>query len=164
MDKISNEKKEKMTAKQKIQNFGVKKFSILIIGLIMCLVGVLYVALHNAQGGLIEIEYKEYKEYYEKASDKKLVYIAGDDDNSREFLPIINAVLKDTGVQAYYLDMTKIITAGKETEFMGLTDATKESYMIPMVMVIENKKVVDTIQGYTDRDTLKKFIEKNKLA
>ena len=47
---------------------------------------------------------------------------------------------------------------------MGLTDATNESYMIPMVMVIENKKVVDTIQGYTDRDTLKKFIEKNKLA
>jgi len=163
--KIKNEEKkvkEKKTAKQRIQSFGVKKFSVLIIGLIVCLVGILYVSLHNSQGGLIEIAYKDYKEYYSEKQDRKFVYIAGDDENSTEFLPILNQVLKEERVQAYYLDMTAVIKAGKETEFMGLADVTKESYVVPMVMVIENKKVVDTVQGYTDKASLKKFIERNQ--
>lgn len=151
---------EKKTVKQKIQTFGVKKFSILIIGLIVCLVGILYITLHNNQGGLLSISYQEYQEYFKKGSGTKFIYVSGDDELSQEFLPILNDVLKEESLQASYLDMTKIIKDGKETEFMGLTPMTKESYMIPMIIVMKDQKAIDSVQGYTDKTALKSFIKK----
>lgn len=102
-----------------------------------------------------------------KSDKKSLIYLGRSTCGfCVKFLPNLQKAQKEFGYKTYYLDITTVDDKGVE-KIQGLDKFLKDNYgYTPMVLVVKNGKIlnekVDDYDGvgYTEYDTLKKFLKK----
>lgn len=112
---------------------------------------------------IVDISLENYKEAV-KSKDKTLIYV----DNSKEstyqsFRETVEGVMSAKDMEMKFLDLDKI----KKDElvvFMDQIDITKDTYMIPLLLVVENGKVVDSNQGILTEIEFQDFLSRNSIA
>lgn len=114
------------------------------------------------ESNLVEITLEEYKQYV-KGEEKKLIYV----DNSSEtthksFKETIEAGLANREMKVYFLDLNKLEDVGL-IDFMDQVTITKESYMVPLLLVVKDRKVVDSSQGILTDLELQDFLSRNSI-
>ncbi|MEI3530244.1 MAG: hypothetical protein V8Q75_04115 [Bacilli bacterium] len=112
---------------------------------------------------IVEISLDNYKEAV-KNKDKTLIYV----DNSKEstyksFRETVESVMAAKDMEMKFLDLDKV----KNDDiivFMEQLDITKDTYMVPLLLVVENGKVVDSNQGILTEIEFQDFLSRNSIA
>jgi predicted bacteriocin transport accessory protein len=112
------------------------------------------------------IDYATYKNVYEGTGKNILVIGRSGCSYCSKYKPVINEVAKEEGLKIYYLDIIKLTEDEWNTLFeKDLADFVKENekWGTPSTIILEDKKVVDSFVGYTDKASTIKFYKKNGL-
>lgn len=112
---------------------------------------------------IAEITLENYKEAV-KSKDKTLIYV----DNSKEstyqsFRETVEGVMAAKDMKMKFLDLDRL----KDDDlivFMEQLDITKDTYMVPLLLVVENGKVVDSNQGILTEIEFQDFLSRNSIA
>ena len=99
--------------------------------------GIGNVVVEPIEKNISEITFEKYKEDI-KSADKKLIYV----DNTTlstyaEFRPTVDSMLINRSIEVSFLDLSKV-TEDELINFMNQTEVTKDSYMLPLLLVVEN--------------------------
>ena len=89
-------------------------------------------------------------------------------DNSKEstyksFRETVESVMAAKDMEMKFLDLDKV----KNDDiivFMEQLDITKDTYMVPLLLVVENGKVVDSNQGILTEIEFQDFLSRNSIA
>lgn len=115
------------------------------------------------ESNIITITLEQYKEAV-KSKEKKLIYV---DNSSQEkyesFKQVVEQTLANREIKAHFLDL-KEISAEELLGFMNQISITKESYVVPLLLVVEDGKVVDSSQGVLTDVELQDFLSRNSIG
>lgn len=115
------------------------------------------------ESNIITITLEQYKEAV-KSKEKKLIYV---DNSSQEkyesFKQVVEQTLANREIKAHFLDL-KEISAEELIGFMNQISITKESYVVPLLLVVEDGKVVDSSQGVLTDVELQDFLSRNSIG
>lgn len=117
---------------------------------------------NSAYTSLSFIDYDQYEEVYN--SNKKSIIVLGQTGcgNCVSFKPVINEIAKEKNIPIYYINMTDLTDKDQYSLMNSLTYFDDlESFGTPLTLIIENKKVVDSLEGYTEKEDTLKFFQKN---
>lgn len=114
------------------------------------------------ESNLVEITLEEYKQAV-KGEEKKLIYI----DNSSEtthknFKETVENGLANREMKVYFLDLNKLEDV-ELIDFMDQVTITKESYMVPLLLVVKDRTIVDSNQGILTDLELQDFLSRNSI-
>lgn len=111
------------------------------------------------------IDYNGYKTVYENSDKSILVLGQTGCSYCNKYKPVLQEVAKAEGVKINYLDIRKLSEDEWNTLLEDLNDYFKdhEQWGTPLTLVLENKKVVDTLVGYTEKTDTLKFYKENGL-
>lgn len=116
-----------------------------------------------AESNIVEITFEQYKEDV-KSTDKKLIYV---DNSSQEkyesFKEVVEQTIANREMKVSFLDLNKI-SDEELISFMNQISITKESYIVPLLLVIEDGKVVDNSQGVLTDIELQDFLSRNSIG
>lgn len=112
---------------------------------------------------IVEITLENYKEAV-KNKEKTLIYV----DDSKEttyktFRETVEGVMTAKNMEMKFLDLNTV-EDDQIIEFMEQLDITKDTYMIPLLLVVENGKVVDSSQGILTEVEFQDFLSRNSIA
>lgn len=167
-------KKKKRTSKKKTIDLGIWKYFIAIGGVLIASIIFFTVLFYNSRGGLVTITLDDYLKA-NKLEERTLIYIGSDDAISKELDPIIQNIAKRKNHQYQYLNMSKIKDPNDIAKVQNVFVETQNSLVIPMILVVENGKIVDMrkdkttgtptgmMMGYLDEASLIAFLEKNDM-
>lgn len=115
------------------------------------------------ESNLVEITFEQYKQSIQ-SKEKKLIYI----DNSSEstydsFKETLETAMNNREMKLYFFDLNTI-KDDNLIDFMNQLDITKDSYMIPLLLVVESGKVVDSSQGILNDIEIQDFLSRNSIA
>ena len=74
--------------------------------------------------------------------------------------PVINSVVKDLNVTAYYLELSTM-TDEENKEYYSINEFLKNNNSIPLVMAVKNNEVIDSFVGEKDSKDVEEFLKKN---
>lgn len=111
-------------------------------------------SLPEAKNILQEIDVKTLKKLF-KTSKKSILFLVKDDCQYCDaFLPIVNETLNDMNISAYKINVSEVTIAeyGELFNYINFEGT-------PTTYIIQNSKVLHTLTGGVDKDTLKSFID-----
>jgi len=129
------------------------------------------VILENAQTESSKVEDAEKGEFHQINVDTYLAYLNGEEAKliliarptcsyCQVAEPILQKIIHDNNVEINYLN-TDNFQGDDQVNFINSNEAFKEGFGTPMLLVVQNNKVVDSIDGLTDTahylDFLKKY-------
>lgn len=110
------------------------------------------------------IDYEEYKEILNSKKKELIVITQTGCSACIKATPVLNEIareykdLKINVFNIYYL------TSEEKTEFLSSLDYLKEeNWGTPLMLVVEGKKVVDTSNGFKDKETYIKFLQETNF-
>jgi len=129
--------------------------AIIIICIIACLMG-------NKKIKTEEINYQQYEKIIN--SNKKEIFSIGRPTcpHCVKFMPIIKEVSENLNIKINYINMDSFSKQDISKFYDSLEFFTKERWGTPLLIVVENKKVIASQIGYKDSKETKKFLEENK--
>lgn len=115
------------------------------------------------ESSIVEITLEQY-EIDVKSIEKKLIYV---DDSSQEnyesFKGVVDTTISNREIKVDFLDLNKL-NDEELMNFMSAVSITKESYIVPLLLVVENGKVVDSSQGVLTDIELQDFLSRNSVG
>ena len=106
------------------------------------------------------IDYEKYHELI-NASENKIIVIAQTGCSYCESAkPVLNALAKEHEMEINWLNISEL-SEDDQLKVTDSLDAFKEDFGTPMIMIVKNKKVVDSIQGYENKDKYVTFFKDN---
>lgn len=112
---------------------------------------------------LNQITFEEYKEAV-TSKEKRMIYI---DDSSNEtykdFKEIVELEVSNRSLVVDFFDVNNL-SDDELMEFMKQTTVTKDEYILPLILVVENKKVEDSSQGILTDVELRDFLSRNSIG
>lgn len=111
---------------------------------------------------LNKIDYKKYDEYaYGK--EKKIIVIAQSGCSYCESAkPALNAIAKENELEINWLNITEL-SEEEQTKVIQSFEIFNQDFGTPLIMIVNNNKVLDSIQGYENKDKYVEFFKKNEL-
>lgn len=103
---------------------------------------------------------KKFDEYF-NSKERKIIYYASTTCGWCSLqTPILEVIANDYDIDYYYLDTSKI-SASQNKEVrkkLGIEEGT------PKTIVVENKKVIDIAEGYTDPEEYIEFLKETEMV
>lgn len=158
-------KKEQKKVEQPISATEKKKmkrshrFYMILTSVIIIAVVAICIFVYNLQGGLVKIDFEEYLELNQSES-RKLIYVGDNGIVSQELTPVLTDLLRKSHKQAYFYTH-KNLESGEQMKFVESNSVTSQDdgYILPFLIVVEDKKVVASYEGYLDQESLIEFLE-----
>ena len=72
----------------------------------------------------------------------------------------MNEIAKDYDITINYLNITDLSTDDQSSMTESL-DILKDGFGTPLTIIIENKKVIDSLEGFESKDSMIDFFKKN---
>ncbi len=111
---------------------------------------------------LNEITIDQYLDYY-NGNEPKLVLVARPTCGYCQIAePIIQKLVKDYNIELYYLN-TDNLSGPDSARFTQSDEKFSSGFGTPMLLVVENKKIVDMVDGLTDTAHYIEFLKDNKF-
>lgn len=180
LDQMAKKKKKKARkkmpkeTKENQSKLGMWKYFIAIGGVAVATLIFFIVLFYNSRGGLVTISMDDYLKA-NKIQERTLIYIGSDDTISQELDPIMQGFAKNSDKQYQYFDISDITDPQDITKIQNVFVETQNSLVVPMLLVVENGKIVDErtdkstgvptgmMVGYLDEPTVIKFLEDNNM-
>lgn len=110
---------------------------------------------------MYSINVDQYFNYY-NGSENKLILVGNDGCGYCKIArPIIQGIMFENDFDIYYLD-TDDFTTETEEQFMSSNEELS-SFATPLLMVVSNGEIVDSIEGLYDKDGYVDFFTKNNF-
>lgn len=114
----------------------------------------------DEQADLNDIDIDEYLDL-KKASDASIIYIARPTCHyCQEEEPIVKNIVYEYKVKVNYLNTDELDDNG-QAKLIKSDDYFSEGYGTPILLVVKNDKIVDKLEGLSDKDTIVKFFKDN---
>lgn len=98
------------------------------------------------------------------SSNKVAVFIASKDHPlNQSYRDIIEGLLQKKQMKFKFLDLTTLEERNQIIEFMNVVDLTKENYIDPMILIFEEGRVKDSLEGIHSKKELESFFDKNRI-
>ncbi len=130
--------------------------------------------LENAQTESSKVEESEKGEFHQINIDTYLTYLNGEEAKliliarptchyCQIAEPIIQKIIHDYNVEINYLN-TDNFQGDDQANFINSNEAFKEGFGTPMLLLVQNNKIVDSIDGLTDTAHYLEFMKKYKFV
>lgn len=109
---------------------------------------------------LTVINVSKMKELF-SSNDTKIIFVGSlTCPHCTAIKPVINSVVKDLNVTAYYLELSTM-TDEENNEYYSINEFLKNNNSIPLVMAVKNNEVIDSFVGEKDSKDVEEFLKKN---
>ncbi len=109
---------------------------------------------------LTVINVSKMKELF-SSNDTKIIFVGSlTCPHCTAIKPVINSVVKDLNVTAYYLELSTM-TDEENKEYYSINEFLKNNNSIPLVMAVKNNEVIDSFVGEKDSKDVEEFLKKN---
>lgn len=148
-----------MSASEKKKMKRSHRFYMILTSVIIIAVIAICIFVYNLQGGLVKINFDEYLELNQSES-RKLIYVGDNGIVSQELTPVLTNLLRKSHKQAYFYTH-KNLDSDEQMKFVESNSITnkEDGYILPFLIVVEDKKVVASYEGYLDQESLIDFLE-----
>ena len=115
------------------------------------------------------IDYAQYKKVIKSSTPQIIVLGSSTCHFCLELRPILDEVVKETGVKVNWLYLDSAFTSGEEdseyNEFLTSLSWFKENenFGTPTTLLVKNGEVQSALSGYREKEDILKFLEQNKL-
>jgi len=111
---------------------------------------------------LNKINYEKYDNYVNGKENKIIVVSQTGCSYCESAKPVLNALAKENDIEINWLNITEL-SEEEQTKVVQSLDIFNEDFGTPLIMIVSNKKVVDSIQGYENKDQYVEFFKKNNF-
>lgn len=115
------------------------------------------------------IDYAQYKKVIKSSTPQIIVLGSSTCHFCLELRPILDEVVKETGVKVNWLYLDSAFTSGKEdgeyNEFLTSLSwfEENENFGTPTTLLVKNGEVQSALSGYREKEDILKFLKQNKL-
>lgn len=117
----------------------------------------------SIESSINQITFEEYKEAV-TSKNKRIIYV---DDSTiethKDFKEVIEDEMDNRSMKIDFFDVNNL-SDEELMEFMKQTVVTKDEYLLPLILVIDNNQVVDSSQGVLTDVELRDFLSRNSIA
>ena len=159
-EKVEKVNSEVVTPTEKNKMKRSRRFYMILTSVIIIAVIAICIFVYNLQGGLIKIDLDEYLKL-NQSETKKLIYVGDTGVVSQELTPVLTKLLRQSHKQAYFYTH-KNLDEEEQMQFIESNEITskEDGYILPFLIVVEDKEVVASYEGYLDQESLIDFLEK----
>lgn len=101
------------------------------------------------------IDIDEYKELLSLKSATKIVYLGRNDcAYCEEQTPIVEEIMEEYDLKINYLELSEVTAEESEYLYDSYDKFEEDGVRTPTILIIKNKKVVDSSVGLADKETL----------
>lgn len=112
---------------------------------------------------LNQLTFEEYKEAV-TSKTKRMIYV---DDSSNEtyknFGDVVELEVSNRSLVVDFFDINNL-SDEELMDFMKQTNITKEEYVLPLILVVEDNKIVDSNQGVLTDVEFRDFLSRNSIG
>lgn len=113
----------------------------------------------NGDAGLHQITYNEYKSFVEKDEAFIVIIERAGCSYCVQYMPIVTDVANEKKIPIYYID-TDTLTSDEFNELSTTNNYLKRNnWGTPTTLFMLGDRVLDSIGGYVDKDTVLSFID-----
>ena len=117
-------------------------------------------AYESDDANLNKIDYEQYKEIINSNEKQIIVFAQTGCSHCEEARPNLNEIAKDYDITINYLNITDL-SADDQSSMTESLDILKDGFGTPLTIIIENKKVIDSLEGFESKDSMIDFFKKN---
>ena len=77
-----------------------------------------------------------------------------------EARPVLNDIAEEYGITINYLNITDLST-DDQTSMTESLDILSDGFGTPLTIVVQNKEVIDSIEGHDSEETMVEFFKEN---
>ena len=77
-----------------------------------------------------------------------------------EARPVLNDIAEEYGITINYLNITDLST-DDQTSMTESLDILSDGFGTPLTIVVQNKEVIDSIEGFDSEETMVEFFKEN---
>lgn len=109
---------------------------------------------------LTKIDYEGYDAAINSDTDKLIVVAQTGCSYCEQAKPVLNQIAKDNEVEVNWLDITTL-SEDEQAKVTNSLDIFSEDFGTPLIMIVKNNKVVDSIQGFESKEKYVTFLQDN---
>lgn len=115
----------------------------------------------EGDAGFIDITYDEYEEKIDSEKPFMVVIVNNGCDYCEMYIPVIEEVVSEYNLPIYKLNLANI-TNDEYSKLMNSNSYLKrEEWGTPTTLLMQGSQVIDSIGGYTEKDSVVDFLEEN---
>jgi len=119
------------------------------------------VTLSDNFGEIKEIKYKDYKSMIDEGKTFIILIVREGCTYCEQFAPVVKEVVEEKKLPVYSIDISTL-EENETEEFQNSNKYLKNNeWGTPTTLVLQGSEVVDSLSGYTEKDKLVKFLDKN---
>lgn len=111
---------------------------------------------------LTKIDYDGYDAAINSDTNKLIVVAQTGCSYCEQAKPVLNQIAKDYEIEVNWLDITTF-SEEEQAKVTASLDIFSEEFGTPLIMIVKDKKVVDSIQGFESKEKYVTFLENNKF-
>lgn len=109
---------------------------------------------------LNKIGYEEYEEIINSDEKQIVVFAQTGCSHCEEARPVLNDIAEEYGITINYLNITDLST-DDQTSMTESLDILSDGFVTPLTIVVQNKEVIDSIEGFDSEETMVEFFKEN---
>ena len=118
--------------------------------------------LEAVDANLNKIDYIKYNELINSKEDQVIVIAQTGCSYCESAKPALNAIAKENEIDINWLNITEL-SEEDQVNVTSSLDIFAEDFGTPLVIVVKNKKVLDSFSGYESQEQYEKFFKENNL-
>lgn len=111
---------------------------------------------------LTNIDYAKYDELLNAKENKIIVVAQTGCSYCESAKPVLNQIAKENDMEINWLDITNL-SEDEQAKVTASLDIFSEDFGTPLIMIVNDNKVVDSIQGYESEDKYVTFFKDNSM-
>lgn len=119
------------------------------------------VILSDNFGEIKDIKYADYKSMIDEGKTFIVLIVREGCGYCEQFAPIVKEVVEEKKLPIYSIDISTL-EENQVEEFKNSNSYLKtKDWGTPTTLVLQGSEVIDSLSGYTEKDNLVKFLDKN---
>lgn len=111
---------------------------------------------------LTKIDYNGYDAAINSDTDKLIVVAQTSCSYCELAKPVLNQIAKEYEIEINWMDITTF-SDEEQSKVTDSLDIFNEEFGTPLIMIVKNKKVVDSIQGFENKEKYVTFLKDNEF-
>ena len=115
-----------------------------------------------ADANLNKISYDDYNELISEKEDNVIVIAQTGCSHCENAKPALNSLAKEYDIEINWFNISDL-SEDERNEFRKSLDILNSDFGTPLIMVVNDKKVVSSTQGFEDKEQMVTFLKNNKI-
>lgn len=118
--------------------------------------------LESNDAHLNKINYAAYDEAINRDEPEFIVIAQTGCSHCEDAKPVLNIIAKEYDIKINWLDITEL-SEEEQNKVTSSLDIFSQDFGTPLLMIVKDKKVIDSIQGFESKDKYVTFLKDNNF-